>query len=549
MQPPISNTSDESQRLAALDRYGILGTPPEDTFDIVTAMVSDVLGVPQACVSLVARDHVWFKSRVGVDACEVPREPGFCSSLIHSDEEILHIEDAVEDPNTRDNSLVAGGNGIRFYAGAPLCTPEGYRIGTLCAFGPEPRRLRSAESSFLCGAAHLVMHEMELRRTRQELERTEAALRKSQRLESIGMIAGGVAHDFNNLLGGILGNAALLGTSLGVNHQGRRILGEIENTAKRAVALVGQVFAFAGRGEESPAVATDLNSLIRETWLMLEPSWTHRAEVRLALAEDLPPVLGQSIGLRQVVMNLITNAAEVYGDGGGAVDVHTALTGDGSIQLTVTDYGAGMTAGTTARVFEPFFSSKPGGRGLGLAIVHRIVVQHGGTIHVESQPGDGTTFRVDLPVATSAASQVDPETWQDTEPEQGIVLVVDDEDFILTLARRCLERVGYRVMLAAGGAEAIEILEAPDCPVQAIVLDWSMPVVNGEGVLDALRQQGSTLPVVLSSGHPQAYSSGGANKHGVRWFVRKPYTPEQLVDTVRDALASAQPGAAATVTH
>lgn len=533
----VGSARDEAQRLAALERYGILETPPEATFDLVTAMVASVLNAPQACVSLVARDRVWFKSRVGVDACEVPREPGFCSSLVHGDDEILHIEDARQDPTARNNSLVAGDDGIRFYAGAPLCTPEGHRIGTICAFGPEPRGLSASEASFLAGAATLVMHEIELRRTRHQLARTEKALRQSQRLESIGMIAGGVAHDFNNLLGGILGNAALLGASMGENGPGRHLLNEIETTARRAVTLVGQVFAFAGRGEESPAVPTDLNALIRETWLMLEPSWSNRARVELTLAKDLPPVLGQSIGLRQVVMNLLTNAAEAYGEATGLITVETSAVDD-RVEMVVSDQGPGLTASARARIFEPFYSSKRGGRGLGLAIVKRIVDDHGGMVGVESEPGSGAVFRVALPLASAPVSAVDPPTAHDDEEERGTVLVVDDEEFILTLARRCLERVGYRVMLAAGGAEAIDILSSPTCPAQAIVLDWSMPVVSGEDVLEALREQGSSLPVILSSGHPQAYASPAVSRHDVRWAVRKPYTPQQLVETVRDALAS-----------
>ena len=549
MAPQLNSRIDEEQRLAALARYDILGTPPEDTFDLVTTMVADMLQAPQACVSLVDRDRVWFKSRVGVEVCEVPREPGFCSSLIQTDDEVLHIEDASQNRATRDNSLTEGDQGIRFYAGAPLCTPEGARIGTLCTFGPEPRGLHDAERRFLQKAAHLVMHEIELRRTRKQLERTEAALRASQRFESIGMVAGGVAHDFNNLLGGILGNASLARATLDDNAREQAMLAEIESTVQRAATLVNQVFAFAGQGEESPPKPVDLNALIHETWSSLAPSSPQDVRVELTLAERLPPVHGQSIGLRQLMMNLLTNAVEACeAHAGKLVRVRTEAE-EGSVRITVTDDGPGLTPDSRARIFEPFFSSKSGGRGLGLAIVKRIVEQHEGTIAVTSQPGNGTTFRITLPICAAPNEWCGLEVPADVVPDASTVvpataatvLVVDDQDFIRNLARRSLERAGYQVRLASGGAEAIEILEAPECMIDVVVLDWSMPIVDGAAVLRALRKRHTTLPVIVSSGHPEVPACEPATGHAVRWFVRKPYRPDALVSTVAEALEADTP--------
>ncbi|MEM7352816.1 MAG: ATP-binding protein, partial [Acidobacteriota bacterium] len=372
-------------RVAALERYGILDTPSETTFDIITTMLSEMLQVPHACVSLVDRNRVWFKSTVGVEVREVDREAGFCSTLVVTDEDVRHIEDASEHPETEGNSLVCGESGIRFYAGAPLCTPDGHRIGTLCAFGPTPRGITDTERTSLRNLATLVMHEIELRSMRQRLERTEAALRQAQRLESVGLVASGVAHDFNNLLSGILGNAQLLRRRLDGNEDGQELLNEIETTGRRAADLVEQVLAYAGRGEDSPSAPTDLNALVYETHHMVQASIDDGTEIDLDLADGLPAVLGQSTGLRQLVLNLLTNASEACGEA-GKVQLATRLdTTTGRIVMTVGDNGHGIADEAKERIFEPFFSSKTGGRGLGLAICHRIVEQHTGTIEVESE--------------------------------------------------------------------------------------------------------------------------------------------------------------------
>lgn len=530
----------DQQRVAALHRYSILDTPKESTFDIITSMVSEMLQVPHACVSLVDEDRVWFKSAFGVDAPEVKREPGFCSTLVASDEAIRHIEDAAEHPETKNNSLVRGGPGIRFYAGAPLSSPQGHRIGTLCAFGPSPRGISHTECSSLLNLATLVMNEIELRSARRELERTEAALRKSQRLESIGMVASGIAHDLNNLLGGMLGYAELLQMEYGGSATGRELIAELVATGRRAGDLVGQVLTYVGRGEESPVAPTDLNTLIRETHHMLVASLDTRARIHLELAEDLPAVLGQSTGLRQLVMNLLTNASQACVKSGGNVWIATTVNPDEDcIVMIVTDDGHGLTPELRERIFEPFFSTKSGGRGLGLAICQRIVEQHGGTLAVESEIGKGASFKVTLPACRQSPAKNFSESEERKRIEgEGLILVVDDEPAICEIARRSLERAGYEVLLAKGGARAIEILDEGH-DVSAVVLDWSMPGVSGEQVLQAMRERHLTWPVVLSSGHSEADAREKV-KTSVESFLSKPYTIEELLLKVKEAQARDQ---------
>ncbi len=534
----MTSHSDQ-QRVEALRQYDILDTPGEATFDIITAMLSEMLGVPHACVSLVDSHRVWFKSAVGIDVPEVEREAGFCASLVTSDAEVLHLEDARIEPPASENSLVCGAPGIRFYAGAPLCSPEGHRIGTLCAFGPEPRKLDETEGITLRRLATLVMHEIELRSTQRALERTEAALRQAQRLESIGLVASGVAHDFNNLLSGILGNAELLRRQLAGNPPGLALLAEIQMTGRRAADLVGQVLAYAGRDRDSPVVPTDLNAVIQETQHMLDASVGNRVTVDLELANDLPSVLGQSTGLRQLVMNLLTNATEACGRAGGNIKIVTlAANGGESVLLTVSDNGSGMPEEVRERIFEPFFSSKSGGRGLGLAICHRIVEQHGGSIQIESKLGLGTEFRITLPASQQPAIDAEDDQQESQEVNnggEGLVLVVDDEPIICEIARRCLEDAGYNVLLAGGGAEAIEMLDTHHSELSAMVLDWSMPEVNGEQVLAAMSQRRMSLPVVMASGHTERDARESLKPYAVDSFLKKPFRLDELIVQIKIA--------------
>ena len=528
----------DGYRVAALQRYGILDTPKEDTFDIITSMVSEMLSVPHACVSLVAEERVWFKSAFGVEAEQVDREPGFCSSLVKSSEDVRHIEDASKHPETLNNSLTCGPPNIRFYAGAPLCTPEGYRIGTLCAFGPKPRGLTPTERISLRNLSVLVMHEIELRRAQQELQRTEEALNQSQRLESVGMVASGVAHDFNNLLGGILGAAELLRGELDEHRIGNELIEEILTTGKRAADLAGQVLAYAGHSAQSPFLPSDLNALVRETHRMLSTSLATRVPIHLSLAENLPAVRGQSTGLRQVVMNLLTNASEACATNEGQIWLKTLPSQDGQhVLLTVTDSGPGMTEETVRRIFEPFFSSKTGSRGLGLAICGRILEQHDATIDVESKVGYGTTFRIKLPATTDQTAPENPKELSAQAPDsKGRILVVDDEKVICEVARRCLKKSGYEVTVAYGGAEALEILAQSSSPYDALLLDWNMPEVDGVQVMDQLRQDGSTLPIILSSGHTKQAAQQRISDHTIHHFLKKPFRLDELLGAVQEAM-------------
>ena len=382
------------------------------------------------------------------------------------------------------------------------------------------------------------MNEIELRKARQQLARTEAALQQSQRLESVGMVASGVAHDFNNLLVGILGNADLLNRRLESHPDAQELLTEIKAAGRRAADLVGQVLAYAGREDHAPRVPVDLNTLVCETHQMIRASLASGVTIHRQLEPDLPAVRGQATGLRQVVMNLLTNASEVSrGESGCVVTLATHSNPDsGTVTLTVTDCGQGMSEETRARIFEPFFTSKPGGRGLGLSICRRIVEQHHGSIEVDSSVDQGTTFRVHLPISGERASQELPEDHQPPRRSaEGLVLVVDDEPSVRELSSRALEGEGYQVLVASGGIEGLDILEAHSSAVNVVVLDWRMIDMDGEEVLVEMARRHLDVPVVLASGHPEELARASVAPNSISSFLKKPFALEDLLLAVERA--------------
>jgi light-regulated signal transduction histidine kinase (bacteriophytochrome) len=377
--------------------------------------------------------------------------------------------------------------------------------------------------------------------------RMQEQIRQAQKLESLGVMAGGVAHDFNNLMTGVLGHASLASVILPPGSPAADSIRQIETAARRAAELCQQMLAFAGRGRIAVG-PVDLNALVREMGPLLTTIVSKSVRLHLDLG-DVPPVRGDATQLRQVLMNLILNGAESIGPGGGVVTVRTILAelGVGELEafplttglaagryvrLEVADSGCGMDAETAARIFDPFFSTKFLGRGLGLAAVLGIVRGHKGAIRVETRPGAGSTFTVLLPLVDAPAA-VSP-TPAGGAGAGRLILVVDDEPSVSRVARAALERAGFRVVEAADGdAGLAEFTRRPD-EISLVVLDLTMPGKSGLEVLGRLRELRPGIPVVLSSGYSaEDLGPAGADRAG---FLPKPYRANDLLRAVHQAL-------------
>jgi len=388
-----------------------------------------------------------------------------------------------------------------------------------------------------------------------ERRRLEDHMLEAQKLESLGVLAGGIAHDFNNLLAVILGNGAL---ALGEAQPGTRLakqLGRIRSAAKHAEALTSQMLTYSGKASVS-LKPLDLSELIEGMSELLAASISKKARLETVLEAGHTLVEGDPTQLSQVVINLVTNASEALGEHRGRVGVRTGLmradaayladtlgsrglaAGD-YVYLEVSDSGEGIDEETRKRIFEPFFSTKFAGRGLGLASVLGIVRGHGGAIKLLTEPGRGTRFRVLLPAPdrrVRPAPSVDP--LPRAEARGGTILVVDDAEAVLELAREYLLRAGFDVLTAGGGKQALEILsDDADGRIEAAVLDLAMPDLDGRDTLREMRRLRPDLPVVLVSGFSEDAGTGHLAAGANIGFVRKPYEPEGLIEAVRRSLA------------
>ncbi len=397
------------------------------------------------------------------------------------------------------------------------------------------------------GASH-VARDITERRTL-ETQRLHA-----QKLESLGVLAGGVAHDFNNLLTGILGNASLVADSMHPANPNHRILTECIQAAERAAQLTRQLLAYAGQGR-FVVEPVSLSALVREISTLIQTSISRKVQVRLELADDLPTVEADAGQLQQVVMNLIINGAEAIGENVGQVVCSTAsqMVDDAYIRtlgpeaqyiapgryvaLEVHDTGCGMDEATLARIFDPFFSTKFMGRGLGLAAVSGIVHGHKGAIEVYSSPEKGSTFKVLFP-AMNVENISQAVGFHGTCESNGqTVLIVDDEESVRSTARNTLERHGYRTLEAKDGRDALEVFRQFANEITLVLLDLTMPYMNGEEVHRELKLIVPDVRVLLSSGFNEVEAVRRFSGKGLAGFLQKPYTAALLTETIKRIVA------------
>jgi len=391
------------------------------------------------------------------------------------------------------------------------------------------------------------------RQAEEERRRVETKLQETQKLESLGVLAGGLAHDFNNLLTGVLGNASLARMELSASSPLLPCLEQIEEAAMRAADLCKQMLAYAGKGR-FVIQDVDLNALVRETTHLLQSSISRGVVLRFNLGDSVPAVRADATQLRQIVMNLVINASEAIGARSGVVTIATGFVQadraylDGTLAasdlpegryvfLEITDTGSGMSPEIRARIFDPFFSTKFTGRGLGLAAVLGIVRGHEGTLKVYSEPGRGTAFRILLP-ATHGPATMPAVTEAAIDPWRGAgtVLVVDDEATVLVAATRMLELLGFTVLTAHDGREAAERFRADPAGIRAVLLDLTMPHLDGEGTFRELRQIRPDVRVLLMSGFDELEAVNRFVGKGLAGFLQKPFRVEDLRVRMKEIL-------------
>ncbi len=390
---------------------------------------------------------------------------------------------------------------------------------------------------------------------RMEVERNDlkARVQHSQKLESLGVLAGAIAHDFNNFLTGILGNAGMVLRKLPDDSVCRAMVEEIEYAAQHAAALSAQMLAYSGH-RETLRQPVDLKLLIDEMAPLLRISISKKASLSFDLADELPAVEGDPSQIRQVIMNLTTNASESLNEQSGVISISaglleadhayleqtdaTDLAEGPYVYIEVSDTGCGISEETRQHIYDPAFTTKNPGRGLGLAAVQGIVREHEGAIKLDSVTGRGTTFKVLLAASEHvlapaiAGRGVDPavgELWE----ERGTVLVVDDEKIVRDVAESILEDFGYEVMIADDGLQALEIFEDHGEKIDLVLLDMTMPRLDGAETFRELRRMRPGLRVILSSGFDNEMAVEGITEEAGVSFIQKPYRPMDLIEKVQ----------------
>jgi PAS domain S-box-containing protein len=427
---------------------------------------------------------------------------------------------------------------------------------------------RVAERTSDLQAAQLLSEDLLQREqaARRAAEASEAESRHVQKLESIGVLAGGIAHDFNNLLHVVLGNADIALSRLPARSAAREPLEEVVRATIRAADLTRQMLAYSGKGA-FVVRHLDLSNEVREMATLLRTAITKQAALVWDLSSNLPTVNADATQVRQIVMNLITNASDSLRDAGGTITLRTGVVqpealndarlgvpmegeepipegDDPFVYLEVCDTGTGMTPDTLRRIFDPFFSTKFAGRGLGLAAVMGIVRSHQGLIRIHTEPGGGTSFRVLFPAAGGTAAKLEkPSAARIDWRGSGTILVVEDEGGVREVVERILEDFGFEAVAAVDGRDALEIMDRVGHRITAVLLDLSMPRMGGLETFRRLREIRPDLPVIMMSGYTEQVVAPQftGNGPGLTAFLQKPFLAEDLMEILRQMAEVAHP--------
>jgi len=555
----------EDRRLATLEALQVLDTGAEAPFDDVVLLASQICGTPIALVSLIDAERQWFKARVGLDAPETPRSDAFCAHTILAPDTVMQVCDAVLDPRFVDNPLVRGEPRIRFYAGAPIVTPAGDALGTVCVIDREPRELSAGQLTALQALARQAAALLQLRAANRSKDRQTAALRqevtdaltgtgddnallrKRQRLAAVGQLTSGIAHDFNNLLQAVSGNLQLIERKADQPDMVRRRAQDGLAAVRSAADLTRQLLNFSRDQvpEYRPMAAAERVGQMRE---LLRRAVGPEMQLQFRLQDDGVLVLADPTQLEAAILNLAINARDAQ-HGVGALRIGSrreSVHGDAELAdgaylvLTLEDDGPGMAADVAARAFEPFFTTKgeAQGTGLGLAQVRGFALRAGGTARIASAPGQGTTVtlwlrEVDGAAAPSAAATRDAAPCP--PPARGAhVLLVDDDAQVRESLGALLGEAGYRVTAASAGAQALAAVEAsaPD----VVLADFGMVGMNGAALASELHRMHAELPVLILTGYADV-----ARLRPLLWpgavVLRKPLQLDALRSAIDTALA------------
>jgi signal transduction histidine kinase/CheY-like chemotaxis protein len=539
--------------------------PLRDTLTALCAMIEELL--PRALCSVLLLDVQRGTLRHGaaprlpkaywdaVDGGRIGPRAGSCGTAAF-ERRTVAVEDIARDPRWADFRDAALPQGLLACASVPIFDAKGEEVlGTFAIYHREVGRFEDGELRLLHDVSGLAMLVIESERRDAALRASEEVVRQVQRIDSLGVLAGGIAHDFNNLLATMLGNLNLAEMKLSDVSPAKPYLKTLEATVLRAADLAKQMLAYSGRGC-FVIKGVDLSQLVQEVTHLLAVALPKRVTLRFSLATGLPIVEGDVAQLQQVVMNLVTNAAEAIGDREGTVSVTTGvadidrayiattfagrpMTPGRYVTLEVADTGCGIAPDVLPKIFDPFFSTKSSGRGLGLCAMLGILRGHHAGLKIYSEPGGGSTFKVYFPASERAADPIAPPSGlAPVARAGGIALVVDDEAALRRVVAQMLIELGFEVLEAADGTEAVALVREHGAKLALVLMDMTMPKMNGREAFSAIRTLYPKLPVILCSGYNEQEAIQQFLGKGLAGFLQKPFGLTGLESAVRGALGA-----------
>ncbi len=564
-------TENEAQRLAKLKDYEILDTPDAPEYDDFTRIASEICGTPIALISLVDDHRQWFKSKVGVDATETPRELAFCAHAINQPDEILEVNDARKDERFHDNPLVTQNPHVIFYAGSPLVTPEGYAIGTLCVIDNKPREMSTGAKEALNLLGKQIVNVLELHRKERAIRsindqlKAEIALRNKREEELIearnsaiegervkDQFLSSMSHEIRTPLNGIIGITKLLSDLDSIQGQAKEFVDHIDFSAKHLLRIVNDILDFAKIRQEKVCFENtdfEFEQFMENLSHNLRPNIQKKnIGFSLNIANGIPKILrGDVHRLGQVLLNLAGNAIKFTEKGEVKINVSAGAVREGKIRLNfeICDSGIGISEEKIAHIFNPFtqtdetIARKYGGTGLGLPISKQLIEQMGGEIEVKSVLNEGSTFSFYLYFAISELDLIDTEQEQEIKPEDIPalnILLVEDFKLNQVVAKQHLRKFGFKVTIAENGREALNCLS--ESVFDVVLMDINMPVMDGLEATKIIRAHQALKDqyIIAMTASVREAEVKRCFDVGVNDFVSKPFEPKDLRDKILKSL-------------
>ncbi|RUT72117.1 response regulator [Flavobacterium cupreum] len=540
-QQPIPH--NETERLAALRRYNILDTLPEDAFDDATRLVSYICGVPIAHISFIDENRQWFKSEIGIGVSELPREITFCRYTI-MESEMLEIPDTHSNEIFKDDPNVTDGFKVRFYAGVPLTTPDGYNIGTICAVDHVTKKLDESQRNALNIVAKHVINQLELRTKNNELNAQKKIAERAV-LAKDSFLAN-MSHEIRTPLNAVIGFTDLLAqTKLDIIQ--RDYIDSVQIAGENLLLIVNDILDLSKIESGNLAIEDqpfDLKKTLKHIYDLLKVKVPENVEFNLFLDADMPEiVVGDQGRLNQILVNLTGNALKFTQEGDVTVSVKKMEETDEHylLRFSVKDTGIGIQEAKLKTIFDRFTQAEEsttrrfGGTGLGLNIVKQLVELHNSEIKVKSREGRGSEFFFTLAYKKASDIEIVPESFTGSNLGKLKILLCEDNVLNQKLVKSVIYNFGFELDIAEHGEAGIELLSKNEYDL--ILMDLQMPVKDGYQTTQYIRDEMKlTIPIIAMTAHSLVGEQELCYNMGMDAYVPKPFKQAALLETIKTVL-------------